>query len=73
MRHTYITNLILGGTNIKVVQYLAGHAKVETTLNIYTHLMQNRPEDNIGYINTVFGAKMLPESVQKITPKITPN
>ncbi len=45
LRHTYITKLILAGVNIKVVQYLAGHENVEITLNIYTHLMQHRPQD----------------------------
>ena len=54
LRHTYITNLILGGTNIKVVQYLAGHEDVETTLNIYTHLMERRPEALIGAVRDVF-------------------
>lgn len=45
LRHTYITNLILSGMNIKKVQYLAGHSTVEMTLNIYTHVIENRPED----------------------------
>jgi integrase len=54
LRHTYITDLILGGVNIKVVQYLAGHEKVETTLNIYAHLMVKRPEANIGAVLSAF-------------------
>lgn len=54
LRHTYATNLILAGVNIKKVQYLLGHAKVETTLNIYTHLMENRPEDLIRDIRMAF-------------------
>lgn len=35
LRHTYITNLLLAGTDIKTVQYLAGHEKSKTTLDIY--------------------------------------
>jgi integrase len=54
LRHTYITDLILSGVNIKLVQYLAGHEKVDTTLNIYTHLMERRPEVNIGPIRAAF-------------------
>lgn len=47
LRHTYITTLILGGANIKTVQYLAGHATAQMTLNIYTHLMENQPQDTV--------------------------
>lgn len=47
LRHTYITSLILAGSNIKTVQYLAGHATAQMTLNIYTHLMENQPQDTV--------------------------
>lgn len=69
LRHTYITNLILSGANIKVVQYLAGHSKVETTLNIYTHLIERSPEANLG---TVLAAFPAPESAENVSPKISP-
>lgn len=55
LRHTYITELILSGTPIKTVQYLAGHATVQLTLNIYTHLMENKPEDIMKYVTKAFG------------------
>lgn len=55
LRHTYITRLILAGVNIKVVQYLAGHASVDLTLNIYTHLMANRPQDTASAVLSAFG------------------
>ena len=55
LRHTYITTLILAGANIKTVQYLAGHATPIITLRIYTHLMENRPEDTVGAISNAFG------------------
>jgi len=54
LRHTYITELILGGVNIKRVQYLAGHASPLITLRIYTHLMENRPEDLIEDVRKAF-------------------
>lgn len=57
LRHTYISRLILAGTNIKVVQYLAGHAKIDMTLNIYTHLTENRPETNYSAIAAAFSDK----------------
>ena len=57
LRHTYITNLLLAGTDIKTVQYLAGHEKSKTTLDIYAHLTYNRPEDIIDKVNCAFQNK----------------
>lgn len=56
LRHTYITELVQSGADIKTVQYLAGHATVQLTLNIYTHLMTNRPEDTAAQVLKAFGA-----------------
>ena len=47
LRHTYITRLILGGMDLKRVQYLAGHSSAKVTLDIYTSLMGHEPEDLI--------------------------
>lgn len=55
LRHTYITELFLSGADVKTVQYLAGHSSVQLTLNIYTHLMANRPEDTAGAVLAAFG------------------
>lgn len=55
LRHTYATSLLMAGTNIKVVQHLLGHEKVDTTLNIYTHLMERSAEANIGAVCAAFG------------------
>lgn len=57
LRHTYITELILAGANIKVVQYLAGHRMVQLTLNIYTKLMENKPKDTAPAVMLAFGVK----------------
>lgn len=37
LRHTYVTNQIRAGFDLKTVQYLAGHADIRTTANIYSH------------------------------------
>ncbi len=65
-----VTNLMLSGANVKVVQYLAGHSKVETTLNIYTHLIERSPEANLGTVLQAFPSTETPE---KISPKISQN
>lgn len=54
LRHTYITRLILGGMDLKRVQYLAGHADPKVTLQIYTDLMGHMPEDLIDDVTAVF-------------------
>ena len=56
LRHTYITRLILGGMDLKRVQYLAGHADPSVTLQIYTELMGHRPEDLIDDVSGIFPA-----------------
>ena len=54
LRHTYITRLILGGVDLKRVQYLAGHADPKVTIAIYTDLMGHLPEDLIGDVRRIF-------------------
>lgn len=41
LRHTHATNLFRCGKDILYIQQQLGHTKPETTLNIYTHLVQN--------------------------------
>ena len=37
-RHTHATLLLSAGASVKEVQYRLGHEKVQTTLDVYTHL-----------------------------------
>lgn len=57
LRHTYITRLILGGVDLKRVQYLAGHADPKVTLQIYTDLMGHAPEDLISDVDRIFSGE----------------
>lgn len=57
LRHTYISNLLAKGVDIKTVQYLAGHEKSKTTLDIYAHLMYHRPEELMRQISGVFAPR----------------
>lgn len=38
LRHTYVTRLLLAGTLPRVVQYVAGHASLDMTMRVYTHV-----------------------------------
>lgn len=38
LRHTYLTRLVRAGVNPKVCQYIAGHADINTTMRVYTHI-----------------------------------
>ena len=55
LRHTYITNLLLAGVDVKTVQYLAGHERAKITLDIYAHLTYNRPQEIAEKIDIAFG------------------
>lgn len=57
LRHTYITNLLLAGVDVKTVQYLAGHEHAKITLDIYAHLTYNRPVDLMDKVNRAFSKK----------------
>lgn len=42
LRHTYATMLFDAGVDVKTAQRYLGHAEIETTMKIYTHLSQER-------------------------------
>ena len=54
LRHTYCSRLILGGVDVKLVQYLMGHANARITLEIYTKLLGSDREDTAAAVGRVF-------------------
>lgn len=44
LRHTHATELIMAGVPAKVVSERLGHASVEITLDLYTHVLQHMQE-----------------------------
>ena len=56
LRHTYITRLVLSKMDLKRVQYLAGHADPEITLQIYTSLQKAAPDDLAADVWAAFDA-----------------
>ena len=54
LRHTYATRLFEAGVPPKTVQELMGHADISTTMNIYTHVMENEKVEAVDKINNLF-------------------
>lgn len=54
LRHTYATRLFEAGIPPKTVQHLMGHSDIETTMNIYTHVMKEQKLEAIDKINSIF-------------------
>ena len=50
-RHSCASLLINNGANITMVAKFLGHAKVDETLNTYSHMFKNKLDDIVGTIN----------------------
>ncbi len=57
LRHTYATILYDVGVDLKNAQRLLGHASLEMTLKIYTHLSQRKKADSIAKLNDFLNAQ----------------
>ena len=44
LRHAYATMLYEGDINMEDAQYLLGHAQIQTTKDIYTHIREQKVE-----------------------------
>lgn len=54
LRHTFATRLFEKGVAPKTVQSFLGHSNVQTTLNIYTHVMKDTKSEAINTLNDIF-------------------
>ncbi|MEA4875274.1 tyrosine-type recombinase/integrase [Anaerorhabdus sp.] len=52
LRHSHASNLIANGVNIVAVSRRLGHADINMTLKIYTHLVQKNDDELISYIDS---------------------
>ena len=56
LRHAYATILYDVGVDIKTAQRYLGHADVQTTLKIYTHLSETKQAQSLNALNALFDA-----------------
>lgn len=47
LRHTHASLLFASGSDMKYVQQRLGHARIETTMNIYTHVTKDKKSENL--------------------------
>ena len=59
LRHTYATILYEAGVDVLTAQRLLGHADVETTLRIYTHLTKEKQRASLEALNESLKDKAL--------------
>lgn len=55
LRHTFATNALANGMDIKTLSTIIGHISSETTLNIYTHITDNMQRSAANKIERGFG------------------
>ena len=55
LRHTFATNALANGMDVKTLSAIIGHISSETTLNIYTHITDNMQRSAANKIEQGFG------------------
>ena len=58
LRHTYATILFDAGVDVKSAQRFLGHADIEVTLEIYTHLSSYKVEKAVDSLNEHLNRKL---------------
>lgn len=58
LRHTFITSMYLAGVDVLTAKEQAGHADINTTMSIYTHLDAVHKLKQIDKLNEYYGCQM---------------
>jgi len=54
LRHTFASRLYAAGVSDKAIQDILGHEKVDTTLNVYVHLLKKEDSELIQRVREFF-------------------
>ena len=55
LRHTFATNCVENGTDVKALSELLGHSDVKITLNRYVHPTMDSKRKQIGALSDFYG------------------
>lgn len=58
LRHTYVSYLISKGVDVFAISKLIGHSNLNTTLEVYAHLLDDQKQKNNDKIRKLFGADL---------------
>ena len=72
LRHTFATNALASGMDIKTLSTIIGHISAETTLNIYTHITDTMGRNAANKIEQGFGRNEGSLSEDSNTPTSKP-
>lgn len=64
LRHTYITMLYMAGIDVLTAKEQAGHADIQTTLGIYTHLNAEYKRQNLSKFDQFLNAELKGQGCQ---------
>ena len=53
MRNTFCTRLCENDLNVKTTQSIMGHADIKTTMNIYTHVTEEKKQQELSKLNNI--------------------
>lgn len=65
LRHTYCTILYEAGVDVLSTKELMGHAEIQTTMQIYTHLREEKRESSAAKLNAFLTPVPASETAQK--------
>lgn len=73
IRHTFATRCFENGIEPKVAQKLLGHSSISITLNVYTHVMESKMDDEISKFGKArTNADAIPEEYRGVLDELKP-
>ena len=68
LRHTYATILFDANVDVKSAQKFLGHADIEVTLTIYTHLTKHKEDQAIAALNNHLDEMIASKHYSNVVP-----